>query len=128
MVIFYSFPRSGLQQRTPGLRAQSDATAAAGAASAAGERRGRQQGGRQQQRGPERPRGPARAAAAAARLPLALELLAQDARVGRGALAPHVVDAGPAVLAVQQFVVAHVWLTAQAVPDISRQTFITFRP
>lgn len=85
-------------------------------ASAASGRAGREQRRQQQQQRQEEPRAGPRsrpgrgraAAAAAARLPLAAQLLAQDARVGRRALAPHVVDAGPAVLAVQQLIVTHV--------------------
>lgn len=69
---------------------------------------GRQQQQREQRARPRGPRRPGRAVAAAARVPLALELLAQDARVGRRALAPHVVDARPPVLAVQELVVTHV--------------------
>lgn len=88
--------------------AQQPGSDAAGPRSLArAERGGRQQRRRQQ----ERPAGGCPlpgALAAAARVPLALQLLAQNARVGRRALAPHVVDAGSAVLAMQELVVTHV--------------------
>lgn len=70
---------------------------------------GGQQRGHQQRRAAERGRPGARgrARAAAAGL-LAPQLLAQDARVGGGAQAAHVVVTRPSVLAVQKLVVADV--------------------
>lgn len=90
-------------------RAQSGCEASAASGRAGREQRRQQQRQEEARAGPRsRPARGRAAAAAAARLPLAAQLLAQDARVGRRALAPHVVDAGPAVLAVQELIVTHV--------------------
>lgn len=103
--LFYFISLLGFQRRTAVCRVPSPALLA-GSAESAGRQQQREQ--REQRARPRGPRRPGRAVAAAARVPLALELLAQDARVGRRALAPHVVDARPPVLAVQELVVTHV--------------------